>query len=460
MNARHTLRDYPRTPRPAFRITFYVLRVASSISLLCLTGVSVFADSGRSVAIAGVTEVAGRQTALSVSLLGLGNENALSFSLSFDPTRLTYLGQSAGAGATGTSLLVNTNQASLGRLGLALAKSPGQAFATGSNELLRVLFLLASGDSTNVVSFADTPIAREVVDVSANELPATYTNATVIITPLFGPSILADPVSVSIQPVTNIATNVTFSVTVGGSPPFGYQWRWNGADMVGAGAASLTLTNVGPAQAGDYDVVVTNNAGAVTSQVAVLTVFPALVPPSILASPRSQIVSTGETVYLTVTLAGTPPLACQWQRNGSNLDQATNSVLVLTNITLDQAGNYRVVVTNSAGSATSQTATITVSANLRIVRVVASAVATGGTVDVPVELVGFGDESAVGFSLNFGGPPENWRAWLSTIPARPCIGCTIPRICTLRLRYFPSSPTSSWSSHRLTMVNRQSSSDV
>jgi hypothetical protein len=364
-------------------------------------GVSVFADSGRSVTIAGVTEVAGRQTALSVSLLGLGNENALSFSLSFDPTRLTYLGQSAGAGAVGTSLLVNTNQASLGRLGLALAKSPGQVFATGSNELVRVLFLLAGGDSTNVVSFADTPIPREVVDVSANDLAATYTNATVVITPLFAPSILADPVSLSIQPVTNIATNVTFSVTAGGSPPFGYQWRWNGANLAGAGAASLTLTNVGLAQAGNYDVVVTNNAGAVTSQVAVLTVWPALIPPSILASPRSQLVSTGETVYLTVSLAGTPPLACQWQRNNSNLDQATNALLVLTNITLDQAGNYRVVVTNSAGSATSQTATITVSANLRIVRVVSSAVATGGTVDVPVELVGLGDESAVGFSLNF-----------------------------------------------------------
>jgi len=94
-------------------------------------------------------------------------------------------------------------------------------------------------------------------------------------------------------------------------------------------------------------------------------------------------------------------LSYQWQRNSANLDQATNASLVLTNITVAQAGSYWVVVSNSAGTATSQAATLTVSTNLRVVRVVSSAVATAGTVEVPVELVGFGDESAVGFSLDF-----------------------------------------------------------
>jgi hypothetical protein len=369
--------------------------------LLCLVGGSAFAACPeRSLSIAGVTEVAGRETALSISLVGTGNENGLSFSLSFDPARLTYLGQTFGAGAAGTSLFVNTNQVSLGELGLMVAKPAGQSFAAGSNELARISFLLSSSSATTTVSFADAPLGREVVDAYANVLCANYSNAQVVITPLFPPTILKDPVSQTVQPITNIATNVTFSVTAGGSPPLRFQWRWNGTNLGGASGTSLTLTNVGPAQAGNYNVVVTNDGGAVTSQVAVLTLLPALVPPAILSNPRSQLVSTGETVYLTVAASGSPPMNYQWQRNNSNLDQATNALLVLTNIAVAQAGSYRAVVSNSVGSATSQSATLTVSTTLRVVRIVSSAVATAGTVEVPVELVGFGDESAVGFSLN------------------------------------------------------------
>src|ERR1035437_7141416 len=370
--------------------------------LLCLAGGSaVAACPERSLSIAGVTEVTGRETALSISLVGTGNENGLSFSLSFDPARLRYLGQTSGAGAAGTSLFVNTNLVSLGELGVVMAKPAGQSFAAGSNELARIRFLLLSSAATSTVSFADAPLGREVVDMYANVLCANYSNAQVVITLLFFPTILADPVSRTIQPITNIATNVTFSVTAGGTPPLRYQWRWNGTNLAGASGTSLTLTNVGPAQAGNYDVVVANDGGAVTSQAAVLTLLPALIPPAILANPRSQIVSTGETVFLTVAASGSAPLNFQWQRNSLNLDQATNAVLVLTNIAVAQAGSYRSVVRHSAGVAPSQSTTVTVSTNLRVVRVVSSVVATAGAIDVPVELVGFGDESAVGFSLNF-----------------------------------------------------------
>ena len=282
-----------------------------------------------------------------------------------------------------------------------LAKPAGQTFAAGSNELARIRFLLSSSPATTSVSFADAPLAREVVDTYASVLCANYTNGQVAITPLYLPTILGEPLSQTIQPITNIATNVTFSVSAGGSPPLRYQWRWNGANLAGASSTSLTLTNISPAQAGNYDVVVSNDGGAATSQVAVLTILPALIPPAILSNPRSQLVSTGETVYLTLEATGSMPLNYQWQRNTSPLAQATNSVLVLSNITVAQAGSYRAVVTNRAGAATSQVATLTVSTNLPIVRIVSGVVATAGTVDVPVELIGFGDESAVGLSLDF-----------------------------------------------------------
>ena len=351
--------------------------VTLMVWLSCLAGgAALAACPERSLSIAGVTGVAGRETALAISLVGTGNENGLSFSLSFDPARLTYLGQTLGAGAAGTGLFVNTNLISAGELGVLLAKPAGQSFAAGSNELARIRFLLSSSSATTTVSFADAPLLREVVDASAAVLCANYSNAQVVITPLFLPTILTDPVSQTIQPITNIATNVTFSVMAGGSPPLRYQWRWNGTNLAGASGTALTLTNVGPAQAGNYAVLVANDGGSVTSQVAVLTVLPALVPPAILANPRSQLVSTGETVYLTVAASGSLPLRYQWQRNSSNLNQATNAVLVLTNIAVAQAGNYWVVVSNNAGTVTSQTAALTVATNLRVVRVVSSVVAT------------------------------------------------------------------------------------
>jgi hypothetical protein len=49
-----------------------------------------------------------------------------------------------------------------------------------------------------------------------------------------------------------------------------------------------------------------------------------------------------------------PPLNYQWLFNGANISNATNSLLVLTNVPLTAAGNYLCIVTNNAGSAASQ----------------------------------------------------------------------------------------------------------
>jgi hypothetical protein len=67
-----------------------------------------------------------------------------------------------------------------------------------------------------------------------------------------------------------VGTTVLFSVTAIGSPPLSYHWRRNGANLAngsnlaGVTTSALTLTNVSPADAGSYDVVV-NGFGSVTS---------------------------------------------------------------------------------------------------------------------------------------------------------------------------------------------------
>ena len=79
---------------------------------------------------------------------------------------------------------------------------------------------------------------------------------------------------------------VTFAVGAGGASPLSYQWRFNGADIPTATAASLELTNVQLSQAGDYAVIVTNGFGSAVSSNAVLTVNP---PPACVAPPSGLV---------------------------------------------------------------------------------------------------------------------------------------------------------------------------
>lgn len=67
---------------------------------------------------------------------------------------------------------------------------------------------------------------------------------------------------------------VTFSVVADGTAPLSYQWRLNNVPINGATNATLLLTNVGFAQAGNYSVVVTNIANSITSTNAYLRVTP------------------------------------------------------------------------------------------------------------------------------------------------------------------------------------------
>src|SRR5262245_12006238 len=62
--------------------------------------------------------------------------------------------------------------------------------------------------------------------------------------------------------------------------------------------------------------------------------------PSLGTQPVDQFVRRGDTATLAVSAAGTPPLSFQWKFNGTDLPSATNSTLVLTNISPAQDGSY------------------------------------------------------------------------------------------------------------------------
>ncbi len=82
--------------------------------------------------------------------------------------------------------------------------------------------------------------------------------------------------------------------------------------------------------------------------------------PAITTQPASQTNSVGANVTFSVSATGTAPLAYQWRFFGTNLGGATLDSFSLTNIQATNAGDYTVVVTNSAGSITSSIAKLTV----------------------------------------------------------------------------------------------------
>lgn len=83
-------------------------------------------------------------------------------------------------------------------------------------------------------------------------------------------------------------------------------------------------------------------------------------PPSIITQPTSQTVAVGVSATFSVVATGTSPLSYQWRKDGTNIAGATSASFTIASVAMSDAGNYTVVVSNSAGSATSNAATLTV----------------------------------------------------------------------------------------------------
>ena len=83
-------------------------------------------------------------------------------------------------------------------------------------------------------------------------------------------------------------------------------------------------------------------------------------PPTITQQPLSQTALAGQRVTFTVGASGTPPLSFQWRLNGQSLPGRTAATLVITNVQVENEGNYTVVVTNRGGLVISQPATLKV----------------------------------------------------------------------------------------------------
>jgi hypothetical protein len=177
-----------------------------------------------------------------------------------------------------------------------------------------------------------------------------------------------------------------FRATAAGTAPFRYQWRFDGIAVAGATADTLSLAAVQPAQEGNYSLDIENAAGRISSRLARLRV---LVPPALIGQLADRRALAGSRLTFTLAASGTEPLSYQWFNNGTALAGANGPILVLENAQAAQTGQYRLVVTNAVGSASSRDATLTVSEGLAVTAAPQSqSVKAGDTVILRVTVSG------------------------------------------------------------------------
>jgi autotransporter-associated beta strand protein/YVTN family beta-propeller protein len=164
-----------------------------------------------------------------------------------------------------------------------------------------------------------------------------------------------------------------------------------------------------------------------------ITVLSATSPPAITSQPQSLAVTPGSVASFNVVAAGTNPKFYQWQKNGTNLGGATTNNYTIASATTNDAGSYRVVVTNAFGGATSAVATLMVAPagpltnglvvylnfdnnfNAQAGTTNNGSIYTGGAVNGPHYKTGIIGQ-AVGFANTASsGQPEDWALTLGNL---------------------------------------------
>ncbi|MBL9190565.1 MAG: immunoglobulin domain-containing protein [Opitutaceae bacterium] len=265
----------------------------------------------------------------------------------------------------------------------------------------------ATGSTLVLTSLTPNDSASYTVIVSNSAGSVTSSPALLTVndpTPSTPPPVNAAPVFTSnLAAAESVAAGgaVTFTVGASGTPAPSYQWQKNGVAIAGATEATLSLIGLGSGDAGNYTVIATNVAGAVTSNTCVLTVVvpppppsnpnppsnptpppppppppgnppgpgPVNTAPSIIVQPTSlQTVVAGTSASISVVASGSPTPTYQWRKNNVNITGATGYSLSLPALTAADAAVYSVVVSNSSGSVVSGNATLVVQAKPAVVR--------------------------------------------------------------------------------------------
>jgi photosystem II stability/assembly factor-like uncharacterized protein len=145
--------------------------------------------------------------------------------------------------------------------------------------------------------------------------------------------------------------------------PFNHNYLYIGTEIGIFGSADYGVTwspnNEGPASVTTAQLFwMRNNLTAVTGGRGIWQI--ALGPPTVVVSPATATGYAGANFTFTASAIGTPTLNYQWQYDGNNLAGANGATFTVTNAQPTNAGLYRVIVSNSEGTATSSVSPLTV----------------------------------------------------------------------------------------------------
>jgi hypothetical protein len=253
------------------------------------------------------------------------------------------------------------------------------ADATWNGYQVRVIVSNVAGSSisnaaTLTVAISTGP-CNPPVSCTAPFAGCSYPNATscdcgplVCVSPPQAPSFMAQPQ----DQVALAGGTATFSLIALGDNPLNYDWQTKPAtapgfvSVPGSNNSSFNMANLQVSDSGtEVRCVVSNGTGSVTSNVATLTVQGSATPPAIVLDPVSQTAAAGQLVIFSVAATGTGPLSYMWQiasPGGPFVDFpfGMGDTFMVTADPSVNGNQYRVVVSNLGGFATSAAATLTV----------------------------------------------------------------------------------------------------
>ena len=284
------------------------------------------------------------------------------------------IGQFVDGSATNVTFRVVENASGTASIGTgtttATAGALYQDAATSGTTFNRTIYSAAAATPSGTTTFNE--FAFLFNNTTASSVTLALKNITGVIPP---PFITAQPPTTSAG-TTNGSVSLSVTATTSGGS-LAYQWQkstdsgviFNNIDPyagnASAGTATLTLSNLQLSDAGIFRVLVTNVAGTVISNNAALTVTAGVTAPSITTQPSSSTVLVGAAASFSVVASGSTPLTYQWRKSTDgttyiDISGATSATYSIASAALTDTGYYRAVVTNSAGSATSNAAILTV----------------------------------------------------------------------------------------------------
>lgn len=167
--------------------------------------------------------------------------------------------------------------------------------------------------------------------------------------------------SITSQPTSKAACDgesVTLETVVTGEVST-LQWRKNGQPISGANTSTYTIVSLKPADVGDYTLLVTSAkcGNEITSSVAKVSISKA---PTIVEQPLSQTACEGQEITLSAQVDGIAD-GYQWYKDEAIISGAIAKNLVLSNLSSEDNGNYKLEITGTCGEKiTSNNAKLTI----------------------------------------------------------------------------------------------------